>query len=197
MRKLLLISFILLGCGGDDGNPTQMDAATQGSDASADSSGGGGTGLNCQDYCTAILARCTGAVAQYSSMANCVDSCSTFEVGTAGAMMGNTLACRVTHVDLAAASPTAHCGHAGPSGGTVCGATLCEGFCSIVTAKCPTQFPTSGGCATICSGFSSVPPYSTASSGDSAECRLYHATMAATAPGSHCSHTVDQSTVCQ
>jgi hypothetical protein len=196
VHKLLLASLIVLGCGGDD-KPAQMDAPAQSADAPVDSPGGSGTALNCQAYCTAIIARCSGAVAQYATMQNCVDSCSAFQVGTAGAMMGNTLACRVTHVDLAMANPTAHCEHAGPAGGTVCGATLCDGFCSIVTAKCATQFPTAQGCATICAGFNDAPPYSTASSGDTAQCRLYHATMAATAPATHCGHTVDNSPVCQ
>jgi len=160
--------------------------------------GSGSGALDCNTYCTKIMSACTGANAQYSSMANCVDSCANFPVGAAADQSGNTLGCRINHADLAVSAPATHCVHAGPGGGGVCG-MVCDGFCSIVVAECPALWTTQT-CTNQqngCPSFSSTPPYKAPSAGDTLECRLYHATMAATDPTNHCSHTTANSTVCQ
>jgi ABC-type uncharacterized transport system permease subunit len=120
MRRLILVAFALGSCG-EVPDSQKADAAMQ-SDAMVDAPSG--TALTCMAYCTSIAAYCSGIRAQYGSMANCMDSCGTLMVGTAGVMAGNTLACRVAHVDLAKNDPAAHCEHAGPSGGGTCG-NLC------------------------------------------------------------------------
>lgn len=191
----MIAAMVLIGCGGVETSP-KLDAAMGASDAPDQAIDAPAmTALNCQAYCTAIASACTGAEKQYDSMANCMDTCSTFSVGAAGEMTGNTLGCRATHVDLAKTAPTTHCEHAGPAGGGACGA-ICDGFCTLVTAKCATQWPTANACMTACAGFTSTPPYGLPESGDTVQCRLYHGTMAATTPGTHCPHTQPTSATC-
>jgi hypothetical protein len=176
MRNLVLACLFLAACGSDS-TPAKMDG-----------SGSAGT-PDCATYCTKIQANCTAANAQYSSSADCMASCSHFTVGMAADTSGNTLGCRVYHAGNAMTDPTTHCVHAGPGGGGVCG-TPCEGFCSLVTAECPTQYPSASTCATECAAYAQDPAYSASqTSGDTLACRLYHATAASTDPTTHCPHT--------
>ena len=200
MRNLsILVVIALAACGGDD---KKTDASVGGdTGGTIDTNGTSDTpagGLDCNTYCTKIMGACTGANAQYSSMANCVDSCANFPVGAAADQMGNTLGCRINHATLAMTTPGTHCVHAGPGGAGTCGMD-CAGFCSIVVAECPTQWnmTTCNSNQTGCPSFTSTPPYKAPSAGDTLQCRLYHATMAASDPGGHCGHTIEASTVCQ
>jgi hypothetical protein len=184
MRKLLLASFscLALACGNN---------SVGGADAS--------TAALCMSYCTAIQANCTMAnnQYQYSSMADCVASCSHFPAGTGGAQTGNSLACRAYHANAAMADPVTHCVHAGPSGGGVCG-NPCDGFCALVDAECPAVYPSAAMCATTCATFATAPAYTAAvTGGNSLSCRIYHATAASTDPTTHCPHTGMTSATCQ
>lgn len=180
MRRLLLCMG-LVACGSDvrkmpgDAQPPQDDGA-------------GSAAPDCNTYCNAIDAACTGAVQQYDSVQNCLDSCPHFIVGVPGATTFNTLACRMSHTEEAKTDPAAHCVHAGPSGGGMCGASICDGFCAIAIVECPTQWPIIG-CATQCAGVRSTPPYSTTSAGNTIECRLHQLTRAATDPTTFCKQT--------
>jgi hypothetical protein len=153
--------------------------------------------LDCTSYCSAITARCTGVNQQYGSLATCMSSCQYFSVGATTDTTGNTLGCRVSHVELAQAARSTHCVHAGPSGGGVCGQP-CEGFCAIAVAACP-GVHTVGQCPTDCTQIPATPPYSTAiQSGDSVSCRLYYATAAAADPTTYCPDTsASSSLMCQ
>jgi hypothetical protein len=176
MRHLALALFFAAACGSSD---------TKTPDA----------GLTCSAYCTSVMAACTTTNQQYASMDQCVASCAHYPEGASGDMSGNTLGCRTTHANLAKTDPTTHCVHAGPSGGGVCG-TPCEGFCSLVTAECPTAWTTAS-CPTGCAAFAATPPYtSNITSGNSLSCRIYHATEASTDATDHCAHTTASSTPC-
>ena len=172
-------------------------AAACGSDTKTTDAAGGG--LSCSAYCTSILGACTGANAQYGGtdggMATCMASCAHFPTGMAADMTGNTLGCRTNHANLAKTDATTHCVHAGPSGGGACGMP-CEGFCSLVTAECPTQW-TASSCPTGCAAFAATPPYTAmVQSGNNLSCRIYHATAASTDPTTHCPHTTATSVTC-
>ncbi|HUJ59898.1 MAG TPA: hypothetical protein VLX92_15445 [Kofleriaceae bacterium] len=184
MRTLFFASLLLAACAGK--SPPQV---------AADSPGGG---QDCTTYCNIIQGACTGANGQYSSMDTCVASCSHFPMGTAADTSGDTLGCRIYHAMNAVTDPNTHCIHAGPSGGGVCGMP-CDGFCSLVVAECPTQYPSAATCATDCAGYAPLPPYSAmVTSGDTLSCRIYHATAASTDPATHCPHTgLDGGGVCQ
>jgi hypothetical protein len=104
----------------------------------------------CAAYCAAVMTNCTGAtmsidggvgLADFSSMAACMNACALYPVGSASDQMGNTLGCRLYHANLAAGSPSnakTHCPHASMSGGGVCG-DRCANFCALATSICTTQ----------------------------------------------------------
>lgn len=144
--------------------------------------------LDCASYCGAIQARCTDTLARYGTMEECVASCTLLPVGALGEMAGHTLGCRIYHTEAAGEDAEAHCEHAGPGGGLMCGASPCEGFCSMAPATCPGQW-SANTCMNQCGNLTSTPPFSINSAGDTVECRLYHLTAATVDPGTHCAHT--------
>ncbi len=187
-------SLLELGCSDEPMNGTGGSA---GSSSSSGEAGAGGSGMMsvAEKYCTDIMANCTGAEAQYADMKSCVNSAMTFPPGTAADTKGDTLGCRAYHAVAAKDAPAMHCVHAGPAGGgsAFCGNT-CEGFCDIASATCKTEWPDKAACLTTCMGLpTAVQNYNTTlSGGNTTECRLYHATVAATDAASatmHCPHT--------
>ena len=166
-----------------------LGACTVGVAGSGTSDSGSAATPDCNTYCTRIATNCTDVNSQYSSMATCMASCTHFPVGTAADIAGNTLGCRIYHAGNAATDPVTHCIHAGPSGGGHCG-DPCDGFCSLVVAECPAQYPSASDCATTCAGYATTAAYSAAvTSGNDLSCRIYHATAASTDPSTHCPHT--------
>src|SRR5690606_16475090 len=93
--------------------------------------------VNCTDYCEAVTGACTDAYAQYTNNDACLAVCQTasWQLGTANDTGGNTLGCRTYHAAAAAADPATHCGHAGSSGGNVCG-SWCEVYCELALNAC-------------------------------------------------------------
>jgi hypothetical protein len=82
--------------------------------------GGGVCGTDaCTAFCEGVKTVCTGTLAPYASDAECKTACGKFAVGTgplAAATSGDTLLCRVYHLEAGAVSPAAamtHCSHVG------------------------------------------------------------------------------------
>ncbi len=71
----------------------------------------------CTTFCTDNIATCTDVNAQYADMAACMTACGDFVVGDAGAMTGDTLQCRITHLGLAVGDPNTHCSHTAVASG--------------------------------------------------------------------------------
>lgn len=167
--------------------------ATGGGGAGA--TGGGGEGGSpaaptCAEYCAAIQTNCTGDNAQYSSAENCEAYCATWEPGADGDTAGNTVGCHAYHADASAgAGADTHCIHAGPGGGTMCGATPCDDFCEAAVELCSAVWTDKAECMTDCEAFPTDDPYNAAATGgDQFACRLYHLTVASTTPDPHCEH---------
>lgn len=164
----------------------------------------------CSDYCTKIAKTCVGANKQYTAPDVCLAMCANLEPGAAGAVSGNSLACRLTHVGLAVNDPVTHCPHAGPLGTGTCG-TSCESFCLQDVALCrapnPRPYLDQGDCLTQCNAgasgsFRFVSGTSVDDEGiqstDSLNCRIYHLERAyePTLASEHCPHTARVSTKC-
>lgn len=182
------------GAAGSGGGGT--GGGTAGSAGSAGA--GGGAGLTCDGYCTEIMANCKEANQQYSSKDVCLKVCANFPVGTESDTNGNTLGCRAYHTGAAkgtANDAVLHCPHAGPAGDDFCGSN-CEGYCNIMVPVCTGEF--AGGlndCLTKCASLTkATSKYTIAqTTGDSVECRIYHASAAAEDPAGgsaaeHCPH---------
>lgn len=90
------------------------------------SSGGdteGGLPQSCDAYCEAYLATCTAIEGQdvYADTAACLATCASWPAGAPGDVDGNSLACRIYHVELAASvDPEIHCPHADDDGTGIC-----------------------------------------------------------------------------
>ncbi len=206
MRRLLLALALsaVAACGGDSGDDTgdqgdaPDDAGGSDRDASGEDGGGGADAsppyAGCVEYCESIMASCTGDLAQYKFMPNCLASCALFPAGEEGAESGASMGCRVTHAALAVDEPDPHCRHAGPSGGGVCGAP-CDAYCDLMMAVCD-LYADDGECMEVCAGFPDTVLYSiNENRGDTVQCRLFHATMASAADG-HCGTASAESGPC-
>lgn len=192
-------------CGGDDESDNtdaaaSIDAPSGGPDAAANPDAAAAP--SCTDYCTTIAANCTAANLMYANTNECMATCMRFTPGTVGQTSGNTLGCRLYHAGNAAGSQQnadTHCRHGGPGGDGLCGSN-CEGFCTIVLGSCTGGNMQFGGsmttCMTECAAFNTSPIYVANATGNNFACRLYHATAAANAPGTHCSHVATASPVC-
>ena len=184
--------------GGSHGTiTTTTTATTAGTASTGDPQADDGA---CALYCGTILSACGDGLGQYPAAVNCVHACQALPPGEAGAMSGNSLACRREHAALAIGDPQTHCVHAGPGGAGVCG-TDCEGFCAIATATCPNEHPELGTCLETCTAWNDDEPYDVDdATGDTLACRLYHLMVAAAdAPSAatHCPHTVTASPPCK
>jgi hypothetical protein len=177
-----LTLLLAAGCGGDD----------DGDDEGGTPDAAGGT-LSCATYCANIDANCTGALKQYAMVGQCMATCAFFEEGEFDATTGNTLGCRDYHAKAAEAAPDIHCIHAGPTGGTAnqCG-EICESFCTIALAACTganEAYDDMAACMTACGAFETEDAYDAGdTTGNTIECRMYHATVASTTPDVHCPH---------
>ena len=154
----------------------------------------------CLDYCNIIQTSCTDTSAQYASQQACLAVCEQLPAGLAGATSGNSVQCRIGRAQLAATTGEGanYCFSAGPGGGGVCG-TDCEGYCTLMTAKCQTQIGTLSQCRASCSIVPdlSLPPTNkhydaTQQAGDSLQCRLFHVTASTLDPVMHCGHAAGQ-----
>lgn len=221
-----LLAVSMVGCddGGDGTGGTAGTAGAGGSTGGAGGTGGstggtggatggaGGTGgmsaLSCDKYCTDVQANCTGDNQQYGDADTCKAICATYAIGAEGDMDGNSLGCRTYHGGAPAAGmPGTHCPHAGPLGGSVCGADECDDFCTIAVAICGDQasppYASKDECMTACQNFpgTDMVAYNTAATaGDSLACRMYHLTVASTSDANkttHCPHIAAVSDTCK
>ena len=178
--------------GGTTEAPTTANPTTAGTTTGDDPA--------CVNYCETIAMNCNGANAQYAAAESCLGVCATFAPGMDGDVAGNSLACRLYHLTVAATDAATPTVHAGPAGAGACG-TNCESFCSIATEICPAEHPDIDTCLATCMAFMDTEKYDASdAAGDTLACRLYHLTVAATDAASattHCPHTVADSPPCK
>lgn len=115
--KVVIVALCVLGA---------CAPASPGSDASTDSMAMSGDAAapsaECMEYCTTASFHCDGANQLYPNDAACLGACASFSrAGMRGDRAGNSVWCRLYHVDQPAAmDPATHCPHASASGGGVC-----------------------------------------------------------------------------
>ncbi|OGQ09969.1 MAG: hypothetical protein A2138_20810 [Deltaproteobacteria bacterium RBG_16_71_12] len=167
--------------------------AHAGADSTADTCGAGVQTATCASYCATISANCTGGSEQYGSEAECLDFCEANAVhwteGTDVADSGDhSLGCREWHA--IGANNDAHCVHAGPTGGGVCG-DLCETYCHAMDTYCNGSYADYDTCLTACAAFAPDGNVN-AATGDTVQCRIYHAGFAWD-DNTHCDHADEDS----
>jgi hypothetical protein len=165
----------------DGGAPVDSGSSASGSDAGQDAGEPGSDGgldggpsadagevADCNTYCAQMMSTCTGPNAQYYDLLRCQSACPLLLKGAASDTTGNTLACRMNHLALAAGAPNPECWHAGPFGYGGCGGA-CEDFCALTVQWCsPAQAyagtqPYTGliDCLAACDGYRQVDSAST------------------------------------
>jgi hypothetical protein len=145
----------------------------------------------CDRYCDAVLANCSAENSVYTSRDVCMGVCETFPPGQEGDDGVNTAECRLQYAIAAGAvgELPLNCAAAGPGGDGKCG-TNCEGFCTIGLKACADSMViTVDSCAGICARLPDPGGFTDQiQSGNSVQCRLYHASAATFDPRTHCIH---------
>jgi hypothetical protein len=209
IRQVLVAVGLVLGLGACNALLGVGPATLGAEDATIPDAGVDAGAFSCANYCSTIMANCTGNNAEYLSTAICAQMCPVFDIGTTvGDTADDTLGCRLFHA-MAATTPIAadlHCRFAGPLGGDHCGDPR-EAFCALDTSYCVAPNPVpytggQGGCQTATQPIK----YIVAGAGDltseatnTLNCRLWHMETAYTsaAYGSiHCPHTELMSSTC-
>jgi hypothetical protein len=169
----------------------------------------------CVIYCANVMANCSGANAQYASLASCLGMCAAMPVGTTADTSGNTLGCRAHYAGTPAmSSPSTNCAAAGPTGGDVivsdaaegtCG-DGCDSFCTVAQAICTgtdKQFADKSVCVDACHKLAAIQakPYSTAdNTTNDWGCRVTQLALAAASAAdatTDCQYIVPNSSVCK
>ncbi len=103
------------GTGGDAG--ATASEAGQGGEAPVTGEGGAGGEAEltqaelCDQFCTGEFVTCTGDLQQYTDEATCLTACNGYARGKVGDTTGNTLDCRIYHLNAAMAAADTHCPH--------------------------------------------------------------------------------------
>lgn len=73
----------------------------------------------CDEYCFDALSYCTGDYELYATSEACQDACADMPIGEPGLEYGNSIECRIIHLESARSDPQGHCEHAAevPNGG--------------------------------------------------------------------------------
>jgi hypothetical protein len=145
----------------------------------------------CDEYCTDMMDGCVEDTdVQYPSYNFCMNVCAHFEIGDPEDDTGNTLFCRLKRAREVPSEPETLCQIAGPSGGGVCGETICDNVCDMVIDICFEEFASRAACMTDCESLDDLGTYnSTIQRGLEVQCRQYHVNAAATDATVHCPHT--------
>ncbi|MGZ3430069.1 MAG: hypothetical protein ACXVCV_25635 [Polyangia bacterium] len=177
------------GCGDDT-------TSNSGADMSIVHDLAGAAAPTCAAYCAKIQMNCTagsdgGGNAQYSMVSDCTSQCTTvaaWPAGMIGDTSGNTIGCRLYHAGAAAADPVLHCPHAGPTGGNVCG-SWCDNYCQLMAKNCTgaNAVYATADCMTKCMTIPTTGQTNDAT-GNTVQCRIFHLSLAASDPATHCGH---------
>eukprot|EP00936_MAST-01D_sp_MAST-1D-sp1_P001169 g1169.t1 len=121
-------------------------------------------------------------------------------VTAAGPVTGDSIECRTYHAHAAAAEGAVHCPHAAFESTEFCISPQCVAYCDAFEASCTGLAPgyaSRTACLSACSRFPATGAAVTTAgpvTGDSVECRTYHARAAASEGAVHCGHAFAQST---
>ena len=156
--------------------------------------------VECAQFCNIVMGHC--GVYSYPNTSSCLAACAAMPSVAAPAgtdtTQGDSVQCREYHGGAPAKENAAlHCTHASSAGGGVCETTstpLCATYCANYTASCSAipdvAFASHRACAVACASYPEVgTPVAQTFSGDSVQCRAYHAGAPAQGdPAVHCAH---------
>jgi hypothetical protein len=138
----------------------------------------------CERYCDAVMARCSGADAVYTSREACDAVCAALPPGIPGDGAVNSVECRMRAARAAVADAARFCPVAGPGGNGDCGSN-CASLCGLRQQICADYASDDAdSCLESCAALPDLGTYSVDSSaaqdsGPHVQCRLYHLSAAA------------------
>ena len=151
----LCLCFSIQSCNlGDD--LTDEDTGDDASELASD---------GCKDYCVKVDNTCLGDHTLYPSTNACLNACALFidRPESKGAFTGDTLQCRIYHINAASSNPSVHCPHgSAESVGKKCRdfQTVCSTYCGELSEVCAIDFEDSfaaDGIATLQNCINSCP----------------------------------------
>ena len=154
----------------------------------------------CVEYCDLASTNCTEDNAIDFGGSTCETACAAMAEGTTGDTSGNTAACRIYHLGVAATDAAAHCPHGNLAGGSDAvgfpctdpapePSAACVEYCDLASTNCTEDNTIDFGdstCEDACAAMAEGTTGDT--SGNTVACRIYHLGVAADAPGAHCPH---------
>lgn len=172
--------------------------------------------VECGRYCDIVMGNCFDDPddedvrnAAYDSRRECMAACEAFPLGELTDRTENTIGCRIYHATASANDPTVHCNHAGPTGDGHCGAEpeeaptgTCESYCWLLQEGCPDEFAADfadvAACGEACADEfddngaedDSLYHATTATDGDTLQCRTYYAVKAVSGQAAACEKAV-------
>ena len=157
---------------------------------------------NCVTYCENAEARCRDANALYENETECLEACEGFpddpDLPVASAITGDTVQCRLYHLDSAEIDPDTHCSHSSADslpGKCVDEITACDRYCGIIIENCPAQFPSINNCLGAC-GVIPRDGMANEEVGDTVQCRITYANRAIGDSDQCLNASVDMSPIC-
>eukprot|EP00035_Acanthoeca_spectabilis_P014693 m.285059 g.285059 ORF g.285059 m.285059 type:complete len:755 (+) comp16200_c1_seq15:3773-6037(+) len=203
------------GAGGSTTTTTTTTAEPAGGPGGAGGAGGSTTTttttttqvLTPSNFCSMFMSTCGNGFGWNDANA-CQTSVTRYIDGTPGATSGNTLACRIYHLNVARqqidGSPTEslHCSHASDSGNNTCvGAPSASDFCDDFIDTCGVNngWVSAGECQAAVPAFITG-SYPTDTTGNTLSCRAYHLGVAksqapaTTGRANHCAHASSNGT---
>lgn len=134
----------------------------------------------CQSYCNNAATTCKGDNQLFTSLSQCQSACLKYPItGRDGDTKGDSVQCRLYHLDAAKSDPTIHCKHASPDGFGVCtdnvAPTPCEQYCGQIQEACDSeltrQYSSQDDCKSKCPLFRENGTLGDRS-GDTIQCRI-------------------------
>ena len=143
------------------------------------------------DFCTGYHSTCV-VTSKGAAYPECVADIAEMAAGVRGDATGDTIACRIHHLDALGSNniSAASCANAGPGGGSMCvgPAPSDVAFCSTYSHRCAATNKSS----TYANCTTAVADMAVGTKGDqtgnSMACRAYHLELAAANPDLHCPH---------
>jgi len=189
------MTYLLEAGASDDPGPLCADASFEGGPCVVQPP-------TCEAYCQTVQEACGDAgapTAQYDDEAACLAYCddqAALAPGAAGDVGGNTIGCRLTFAEAAAAAMAGgddgatECLAAGPTGGNLCG-SWCDNYCHLALENCAGDdalYADMAQCINTCATFPATGQPGDLT-GDSVQCRIAHLALAGAtseAPADHC-----------
>lgn len=134
---------------------------------------------DCEQYCDFAAANCPDGDSIFETRNDCLSACDDYnDTGKEGDRTGDTLQCRLYHVEVANLSPARHCPHAAASGGGVCvqEKSPCNVYCAEMEDVCngleaTRQYDSVDACQNACAGFKTNGGAGVLT-GDTVQCRI-------------------------